>query len=264
MFDYDKYDKIAEEKLWEDYKKSGDEEIREYFVRKYAPLVKYVAGRVAVGIPSNIDFDDLVSDGVVGLLDAIEKYEPSRGNKFKTYAVTRIRGSIVDGLRERDWIPRSIRQRAKEVESAVTELERQLGRTPEDEEIADMLGVDLDEYQKMIRDISGTSLLSLHEMRHLGKENDEVTMMESLESPESLKPDFIAEKEEVKNIILEALESLPDREKEVLVLYYYEGLTLKEIGEVLNVTESRVSQLHTKSVIRLKAKLNNLKYTLGK
>lgn len=264
MIDYEKYDKIEEEKLWQEYKTTKDEKIREYFVRKYAPLVKYVAGRVAIGMPESADFEDLVSDGLVGLLDAIDKYEPERGIKFKTYAVTRIRGAIVDGLRERDWIPRSIRQKAKEIEECIFELERKLGRSAEDSEIAEAMGVSIEEYQKMVREIKGTTLLSLHEIWHIGSDDDEVPMIETLESPESLKPDIIVEKEEIKKIIVEALESLPAKEKEVIVLYYYEGLTLKEIGEVLNVTESRVSQLHTKAITRLRAKLSKLKYSLGK
>ncbi len=264
MIDYQKYDKIDEIKLWEEYKRTKDEKIREYFVRKYAPLVKYVAGRIAIGMPNNADFEDLVSDGLVGLLDAIEKYEPERGIKFKTYAVTRIRGAIVDGLRERDWIPRSIRQKAKEIEGFMLELEKKLGRAAEDEEIAEAMGISPEEYQKIMRNISGTSILSLHEIWHIGTDDDEVPMIETLESPESLKPDVIVEKEEIKKIIMEALENLPEKEKEVIVLYYYEGLTLKEIGEVLNVTESRVSQLHTKAITSLRAKLSKLKYSLGK
>ncbi|MBN1897945.1 MAG: RNA polymerase sigma factor WhiG [Spirochaetes bacterium] len=264
MIDFSKYEKMDENKLWQEYKKKKDEKIREYFVRKYAPLVKYVAGRMAVGMPHNADFEDLVSDGLMGLLDAIEKFEFERGIKFKTYAVTRIRGSIVDGLRERDWIPRSVRQKAKEIESTMVDLEKKFGRPPEEEEIAEAMNISMGEYKKIVREISGASILSLHEIWHIGSDDDEVPMIETIESPESLKPDVIVEKQEIKKIIVEALENLPEKEKGVIVLYYYEGLTLKEIGEVLNVTESRVSQLHAKAIARLRSKLNKLKYVLGK
>ncbi len=257
MINNDKYKDIDETKLWEEYKKTGNLEIREHFVKQYAPLVKYVAGKVAIGMPSNTEFDDLVSDGVIGLLDAIEKYEPNRGIKFKTYAVTRIRGAIFDGLRERDWIPRSIRQKAKEIENTIKELEMKLGRPAEDEEISSALGMSLEEFQKIMLDVSGTTVMSLNEMWHVGSEDESVSMMEKLEGPESLSPDVVVEKEEVKRVIMNAIESLPQKEKEVLVLYYYEDLTLKEIGEVLDVTESRVSQLHTRAIMRLKAKLSN-------
>ncbi len=258
MIDNDKYKDIDENKLWQEYKKTGNMDIREHFVKQYAPLVKYVAGKVAIGMPNNTDFDDLVSDGTLGLLDAIEKYEPSRGIKFKTYAVTRIRGAIYDGLRERDWIPRSIRQKAKEIENTMRELELKLGRPAEDEEMSAAMGMSIEEFQKTLIDISGTTVMSLNDIWHSNNDDEHVSMMDRLEGPESLSPDVLVEREEMKRIIMKAIESLPQKEKEVLVLYYYEDLTLKEIGEVLDVTESRVSQLHTKAITRLKAKLSNL------
>lgn len=221
--------------------------------------MKYVAGKVAVGMPHNVEFDDLVSYGTFGLLDAIEKYDPSKEVKFKTYAMTRVRGGIFDELRNVDWIPRSIRQKAKQVEKIILELENRMGRTAEDEEIAHELDIDLDEFHELMSKISGTSLISLNDVWHGNDENEEMVFVDTLESPEALNPDTIVEREEIKNMIVECIKKLPDREKKVIVLYYYEDLTLKEIGEVLEVTESRVSQLHTKAIMRLRGRLSQMK-----
>ena len=259
MFE-DKYKNQDENELWKKYKKTHDLGIREHFVKKYGPLVKYVAGKVALGMPSSTDFDDLVSDGVLGLLDAIEKYLIDKNVKFKTYAVTRIKGAIFDGLRERDWIPRSIRQKAKEVENLLVELELKYGRPASDEELASALNIPIEELNKVLLSISGTSVASLSDTWHVGSNGDQVSMGDALEGPASLNPEVLAEKTEVKNIIAKAIDSLPEKEKEVIILYYYEDLTLKEIGEVLDVTESRVSQLHTKAVMRIKAKLKQVKF----
>ncbi len=249
----------SEEELWEMYKKSRDPAIRDAFVKQYAPLVKYVAGKVAVGMPHNIEFDDLVGYGVFGLFDAIEKFDPDKHVKFKTYAVTRIRGAIFDELRSIDWVPRSVRQKSREVEDAVHRLEASLGRSATDNEIANEMGLNLQDYQKTILKISGTSILSLNDVWYTGEDNDKVSIVDSIESPQGLNPDIIVEKDEIKRVIIEAINDLPEKEKKVLVLYYYEDLTLKEIGKVLEVTESRVSQLHTKAIMRLRAKLTNLK-----
>ncbi len=263
MFE-DKYKDHDETKLWEKYKKTHDPEIREHFVKQYGPLVKYVAGKVAIGMPRSTAFDDLVSDGVLGLLDAIEKYQLDKNVKFKTYAVTRIKGAIFDGLRERDWIPRSIRQKAKEVQNLLVELETKYGRPATDEELASGLNIPVEELNKLLLSISGTSVISLDDVWHVGSEGDEISMGDALESPESLNPEVLVEKTEVKNVISRAIQSLPEKEKEVIILYYYEDLTLKEIGEVLDVTESRVSQLHTKAVMRIKAKLKQVKFLTEK
>lgn len=254
-----KYDETDEQILWGDYKKTKEPKLREYFIKKYAPLVKYVAGKVAVGMPHNVEFDDLVSYGTFGLLDAIEKYDPSKEVKFKTYAMTRVRGGIFDELRNVDWIPRSIRQKAKQVEKIILELENRMGRTAEDEEIAHELDIDIDEFHDLMSKISGTSLISLNDVWHGNDENEEMVFVDTLESPEALNPDTIVEREEIKNMIVECIKKLPDREKKVVVLYYYEDLTLKEIGEVLEVTESRVSQLHTKAIMRLRGRLSQMK-----
>lgn len=252
----------SEEDLWKIYKKTKDLKVREHFVNQYAPLVKYVAGKIAIGMPQNVDFDDLVGYGVFGLLDAIEKFDPDKDIKFKTYAVTRIRGAIYDELRSIDWVPRSVRQKAKELERVIGKLENRLGRSAKDEEIARELGISVKDLHTLILKISGASILSLSDVWYVGDESDKVSVMETIESPKSLNPDVIVEREEVKNIIVQAISDLPDKEKKVLILYYYEDLTLKEIGEVLQVTESRISQLHTKAIMRLRSKLVNIKRSM--
>ncbi len=252
----------TEEELWKIYKNTKDKKIRERFVKQYAPLVKYVAGKIAIGMPQNVDFDDLVGYGVFGLLDAIEKFDPNKDIKFKTYAVTRIRGAIYDELRSIDWVPRSVRQKAKELERVIGKLENRLGRSAKDEEISKELGISIKDLRTLILKISGASILSLSDVWYVGDESDKVSVMETIESPRSLNPDVIVEREEVKNIIVQAISDLPDKEKKVLILYYYEDLTLKEIGEVLQVTESRISQLHTKAIMRLRSKLMNIKRSI--
>ena len=247
----------TEDELWLLYRRNRDPKIRDAFIKQYAPLVKYVAGRVAVGMPSNVEFDDLVGYGVFGLLDAIDKFDPEKNVKFKTYAVTRIRGAIFDELRSIDWVPRSVRQKTREVEEAIGNLEARLGRTATDQEIAGALGMGEDEYVKTMMKISGTSILSIHEVWYSGDENDKVSIGDSIESPSSLNPEVIAERDEIRRVIVEAINELPDNEKKILVLYYFEDLTLKEIGQVLGVTESRVSQLHTKAILRLRSRLKN-------
>lgn len=250
---------MNENELWENYKKTKDPEIREFFIKQYAPLVKYVAGKVAMGKPGNIEYEDLVGFGIFGLIDAIEKFDPDKNVKFKTYAVTRIRGAIYDELRSIDWVPRSIRQKLKEVEHAILAIESRTGKVATDQEIADELNLDIREFYSLMTKISGTSIISLNETWNMGDENDKVSIIDTLESNKTITPDVNAEKEEVKRLIIDAINELPDKEKKVLVLYYYEDLTLKEIGEVLEVTESRVSQLHTKAIIRLRAKLAEIK-----
>ncbi|HCC36174.1 MAG TPA: RNA polymerase sigma factor WhiG [Treponema sp.] len=249
----------TEEELWQRYRRTKEPAIREAFIKQYAPLVKYVAGKVAMGMPHNVEFDDLVGFGVFGLIDAIDKYDPEKKVKFKTYAVTRIRGAIFDELRQIDWVPRSVRQKTREIESAVSSLEAQLGRTASDQEIAGALGMNEADYLKTIQKISGTSILSLNDVWFSGDENDKVAIGDSIESPSSLNPDVMVEKDEIRRVIVEAINDLPDKEKKILVLYYYEDLTLKDIGRVLEVTESRVSQLHTKAILRLRSKLTNIR-----
>jgi RNA polymerase sigma factor for flagellar operon FliA len=256
---FEELDKFDEDELWRRFTKSREQEIRDYFVLKYAPLVKYVAGKISIGMPQSIEFDDLVSYGVFGLIDAINKFDFNRGIKFKTYAMTRIRGAIFDELRSIDWIPRSIRQKAKQIEQVISELENKLGRTVEDDEIAQELGISNEEFQSLLNKLSGTSMLSLNDIWYLGDDSDELSILETLEAPENMNPDVMIEKEEIRDYIIDAIKKLPDKEKKVIVLYYYEDLTLKEIGEVLEVTESRVSQLHTKAIMRLRGRLGRIK-----
>ncbi len=249
----------SEEELWALFKQNRDPQIRDLFVRQYAPLVKYVAGKVAMGMPHNVEFDDLVGFGVFGLFDAIKKFDPDKHVKFKTYAVTRIRGAIFDELRSIDWVPRSVRQKTREIEDTIHRLESSLGRAASDQEIADEMRMTTKEFQKTMMKISGTSILSLNDVWYTGDDNDKVSIVDSIESPSSLNPDIIVEKDEIKRVIIQAITELPEKEKKVLVLYYYEDLTLKEIGKILEVTESRISQLHTKAIMRLRAKLTNIK-----
>ncbi len=249
----------TEEELWQEYRKNKNPAIRDHLIRQYSPLVKYVAGKVAVGMPQNVEFDDLVGYGVFGLFDAIEKFDPDKHVKFKTYAVTRIRGAIFDELRSIDWVPRSVRQKSREVEQVIRELEASLGRSASDQEIADAMGLSLKDFEKIMMKISGTSILSLNDVWYAGDDSDKISIVDSIESSPSLNPDVIVEKDEIRRVIMQAIQELPDKEKKVLVLYYYEDLTLKEIGKILQVTESRISQLHTRAIMRLRAKLTNIK-----
>ena len=248
-----------EDDLWEEFKKTKSPSIREKFIRQYMPLVKYVAGKVAVGMPSNVEFDDLVGYGQFGLLDAINKYDTSKNVKFKTYAVTRIRGAIFDELRQIDWVPRSVRQKSREIEDAIASLESRLGRTASNAEIAESLNMTEEDYNRTVMKVSGTSILSLNDVWYAGDDNDNMSIGNNIEAPSSLNPDIMAEREDEKKVIAEAINELTEKEKMVIVLYYHEDLTFKEIGEVLEVSESRISQLHTKANLRLRAKLTKLR-----
>jgi len=249
----------SEEERWLEYRKTREPSLREAFIKQYAPLVKYVAGKVAMNMPQNVEFDDLVGFGVFGLIDAIDKYDPEKNVKFKTYAVTRIRGAIFDELRQIDWVPRSVRQKSREIDTTVSSLEAHLGRTASDQEVAKALGMNEDEYLKTKQKISGTAVLSLNDVWFSGDEKDKVSIVDSIESPSSLNPDVIIEKEVIRQVIIDTINDLPEKEKKILILYYYEDLTLKDIGRVLQVTESRVSQLHTKAISRLRSKLTNIR-----
>ena len=253
------FDEKTEDELWLEFKKTQSPELRNAFIRQYMPLVKYVAGKVHTGMPGSVEFDDLVGFGQFGLLDAINKYDPEKNVKFKTNAVTRIRGAIFDELRSIDWVPRSVRQKSKEIEDTIGRLEAKLGRTASDAEVAGAMGISEEEFQQTILKVSGTSILSLNDVWYSGDESDHVSIGDCIESPSSLNPDVIVEREEIRRVIIEAINELPEKEKMVLVLYYYEDLTFKEIGQVLNVSESRISQLHTKANLRLRSKLTNIR-----
>jgi RNA polymerase sigma factor for flagellar operon FliA len=253
------FEQKTEEELWLEYRNTRSPALRDTFIRQYMPLVKYVAGKISVGMPGSVEFDDLVGFGQFGLLDAINKYDPEKNVKFKTYAVTRIRGAIFDELRQLDWVPRSVRQKSREIEEAIIRLESRLGRTATDAEIAESMGLTEQEFQQTVLKVSGTSVLSLNDVWYSGDDSDHVSIGDCIESPASLNPDVIVEREEIRRVITEAINELPEKEKMVLVLYYHEDLTFKEIGQVLNVSESRISQLHTKANLRLRAKLTNIR-----
>ena len=241
--------------LWADYKGSDSRGARDRLIVHYSPLVKYVAGRVSVGLPQNIEQADLVSYGIFGLIDAIEKFDTTRGIKFETYAIARIKGSIIDELRSIDWVPRSVRAKARAVERAYTKLENELHRTPSDAEVATELGMSERDLQNVFNQISFVGLVALDEMLSVGGERGESTTLGESIPDKGDSPMAAYEVEEMKQILADAINRMPDREKIVLTLYYYEGLTLGEIGEVLGVTESRVCQIHTKAVLQLRSKL---------
>jgi RNA polymerase sigma factor for flagellar operon FliA len=242
--------------LWRQYKSSRDQAVRDRLILTYAPLVKYVAGRLGSGLPAHVDEGDLVSYGLLGLIGAIERYDPDRDVKFETYAIARIKGSIIDELRAMDWVPRSVRSRAREIERAIADLESKLGRAPSDEEIATKLGVSQEELDESLSEISRSSIAALDELWTVqGSSGDQVALIDTIEDTQGPEPQSALDQSEVKEMIADAISRLPEREKLVITLYYYEELTLREIGEVLGVTESRVSQLHTKAILRLKARL---------
>lgn len=244
-------------RAWEDYKSEGRESARETLILNYSPLVKYVAGRVSVGLPANIEHADLVSYGIFGLIDAIEKYELHRNIKFETYAISRIRGAIIDELRAIDWVPRSVRFKAREIEKAYTALENKLKRPPSDPEIAAELEMSVDELNHIYSQLSNVSLVALDELMSVdGDRGDKLSLVETLEDTRTRGPAESIETDEMKNILTGAINRLPEREKIVITLYYYEGLTLAEIGKVLGVTESRICQMHTKAVLAMRGKIS--------
>nr|WP_262320846.1 RNA polymerase sigma factor WhiG [Acidiferrimicrobium sp. IK] len=243
-------------RLWSDYKRTGEKLLRDQLILRYAPLVKYVAGRVAVGLPHTIEQSDLVSYGMFGLIDAIDKFDTDRQIKFETYAITRIKGAIIDELRSIDWVPRSVRAKARSVERAYAKLEGILLRTPTDEEVAAELGITEAELQQIFTQISFVGIVALDEVVSGGggERNESTTLGDTLPD-KGTGPVMAYEVEEMKQILAGAINRLGDREKVVLSLYYYEGLTLAEIGQVLSVTESRVCQIHTKAVLQLRGRM---------
>ena len=243
--------------LWQEYKRSRDQLVRDRLILTYAPLVKYVAGRLGSGLPAHVDEGDLVSYGLLGLIGAIERFDPDRDIKFETYAIARIKGSIIDELRSMDWVPRSVRARARDIERAIASLEAKLTRAPTDEEIASALNITDEEFQGSLLEISRSSIAALDELWSApGSSGDSVALIDTIEDPQAAEPQSAMAHTEIREALGEAIARLPEREKLVVTLYYYEELTLREIGEVLGVTESRVSQLHTKAILRLKARLS--------
>ncbi len=242
--------------LWRRYKEDGDEKARERLVVAYSPLVKFIAGRMASGLPSHVEESDLISYGLLGLIGAIERFEPERDIKFETFAVARVKGAIIDELRSLDWVPRSVRARAREIEKAHAALEATLGRAPTDEEMADKLAITVEEFRDALLQIANSSVLALDDLWTFAdpEGGSQVSVLDTIQDPDAIDPHDEAQTSEVKDRLADAIESLPERERLVIALYYYENLTLREIGEVLGVTESRVSQLHTKAVIGLRSR----------
>ena len=239
-------------RLWDEFKRSASADARERLILHYAPLVKYVASRVATGLPASVEQADLVSYGMFGLIDALEKFEPARGNKFETYAIPRIKGAIIDELRAMDWVPRSVRFKAREIEKAYSDLESMLKRAPTEKEIAERLGVSVRELHDVINQISFVSVLALDELLSVGSDRGEqVSLLDTL-ADKATDPTTGLEGQETRGLLAAAINSLSEREKIVVTLYYFEGLTLAEIGDILGVTESRVCQIHTKAVNQLR------------
>jgi RNA polymerase sigma factor FliA len=241
--------------LWQDYKAVGGEALRERLILHYSPLVKYVAGRVSAGLPASVDPADCVSFGVFGLIDAIEKFEPHRGAAFEPYAIRRIRGAIIDELRALDWIPRSVRAKARAVERAYAAAEARLGRTPSEAEIAEELGVPTAELNENFRQLSALNVLALDEILGGDENSGSVSLAETLTDLGSPDPAAVFEIRETRRVLVEALGKLSEREQLVVRLYYFDGFTLADIGAVLGVSESRVCQLHAKAMIALRARL---------
>lgn len=244
--------------LWTSYKKHNSKNAREELILNYLWLVKYISGRLAIALPPHIKTDDLINSGVIGLIDAVEKFDPTRKIKFQTYAAFRIKGAILDELRRLDWAPRTIREKAKKIEDTLLSLEKKLNRKPTEKELADELRISTEKLSETYRQISATSLLSLEEIWGNDGAQKGITRMEVLEDKESPDPWLVVEEDEIKRIITKEIENLPDKEKLVVILYYYEGMTLKEIGEVLELSESRISQIHSRVILNLRKRLRKI------
>ncbi len=243
---------VAIDEIWREYSKTHNAELRNVLVENYIPLVKIVAGRLGVSLPNYVDRDDFISTGFFGLLQAIDRYDPARGVKFETYATVRIRGAMLDALRVQDWIPISVRQKAKQYQHAVTKLEDRLGRSATDKEIADELSITEEQLHQLLSDIQVATVVPL----------EEFSQAEEISSGST--PSFVEEfeKNEAKEILAKAIDRLPEKERLVMSLYYYEGLTLREISVIMKLSEARISQLHTKAIFRLRGSLSELKTTL--
>ena len=248
-------DEAGKKKLWEDYAENKSPEIREKIILEYAPLVKVVAGRLSMYLGYNVEYEDLVSYGIFGLIDAIDKFDCLKDVKFETYASLRIRGAILDQIRKMDWIPRTIRQKQKRIDAAIKEIETQCGRSATDEEIAKSLGITADEYLDWQSQMKITNVVSLNEFLEQGSEvSNEAgsTRSAAFDSPEE-----ILERDELKKMLTQALELLTEKERKVILLYYYEDLTLKEISNILEVSESRISQLHTRALQKMRGRMGD-------
>lgn len=249
-------------KMWADYTATRARSVRDALIENYLYLVRYVAGKMSMSVPPSVEIDDLVSAGVVGLMDAVEKYDPTRDTKFETYAVSRIRGAIVDDLRSLDWVPRSVRRKARLLEEAYSHLEGELHRPASDEEISNRLNISVEELRGITEDVASAGLLSLDDF--VGNQDGEKTtrIIDLVSSRRADCPSANIEIEEMKELLASAILNLPEKERTVLALYYYEDMTLKEIGRTLSVSESRISQIHTKAMLRLRGRLRVVRASL--
>lgn len=247
---------VQRQELWKKYHETREQSIKEQLIIEYSDLVKFVAERLSIYFGSNVEYDDLVGYGVFGLIDAIDKYDVTKNVKFETYASLRIRGSIIDAIREQDWVPRSLRKKSKELERAYSEIENELGHAASDKEVADKLGISLDELNKLLQEINTSQMISLEDYLDQNRESgfDPLSIGKESEQPEER-----MEMVELKEILSEAIEKLPEKERLVVTLYYFEELTLKEISVIMKVSESRVSQLHTKAILRMRGKLDRIR-----
>jgi RNA polymerase sigma factor for flagellar operon FliA len=245
------------ESLWTEYKEHGSTNARDKLLAEYTPIVRYTAQRMAVNLPKDVQLGDLIGAGVMGLIKALESFDATRDVKFETYATHKIRGAILDDLREQDWVPRSIRQKAKAVKNAYVELEKEIGRTPYDSEVADYLKLKPAEFEELLSEIAPTSIVSLNEVifNNYG-ETMNMSFIDTIEDEGAENPLDRLGMEDTKKILAKALMELPENERQVIALYHYEELTLKEVGIAMNLTESRVSQIHSKAMSKLKAKLH--------
>lgn len=246
--------------VWIKYKEQQLLDARDELIIHYAYLVKYVANRLAINLSSVVELDELVSYGIEGLMDAIEKFDHTRNIKFETYAITRVRGAMIDGLRSMDWVPVSVRQKSKELEKAYAAVESRLGRSATDNEIAQEMGISVSDLANLVKDVASTTIISLDEFLP-GDDGEEKKrrIIELLEDENTVDALGLIEIKEIKDLLARSISRLPDKEKMVIYLYYYEGLTLKEIGATLSLSESRISQLHTKAILRLRGSLSKKK-----
>jgi len=244
------------EALWTDYKDHGNQASRDKLLAEYTPLVRYTAQRMSINLPKSVQLGDLIGAGVMGLIKAVESFDSGREVKFETYATHKIRGAILDDLREQDWIPRSIRQKARMIKNAYTELEKEIGRTPYDNEVAEHLNLEPAEFEDLLSEVAPTTIISLNEvMSDNYGESTNVALIDTIEDTSVINPLDRLGMEEAKKILAGALMALPENERQVIALYHYEEMTLKEIGVAMNLTEGRVSQIHSKAMLKLKAKL---------
>lgn len=255
--------KEEEDSLWISYKEKGDGDARQRLIERHAPLVKYLAGRLAIGLPPSVEIDDLVGYGIFGLIDAVDRFDHRRGIKFETYAITRIKGAIWDGLRSMDWVPHSLRQKAKLLEETFYHLEARLGRPATEEEVGETLDMTPEAVRRTLNDLGHAVILSLEEFLVGNSDEGEHMQLKDRIADESV-PDPLAmvRWEERRETLGRAIDILPEKEKLVVTLYYYEGLTLKEISEVLQLSPSRISQLHSKAILRMRGKLSRAKEVL--